>query len=82
MNTTSPRASRLARLTRREWTLVVLGVGVWLGLASAGVWFVHQLTRSTQSCGGQIEARTAMPPGQSTGPRNALQLLTGTGRCK
>ena len=82
MNTTSPRTSRLARLSRQEWTLVVLGVGVWLGLAFGGVWFVRQFTRSTPSCGGEIEARTTIPKGQSTGPRNALQLLTGTGRCK
>ena len=77
-----PPAFSLARLTRREWTLIALGVGVWAGLAFGGVWFVHQLTRSKESCGGQIESRTAMPKGQATGPRNALQLLTGTGRCK
>jgi hypothetical protein len=63
--------------------LLVLGVGVWVALAFGGVWFVRQLTRSKESCGGQIEARTSMPKGQSVGgPRNALQLLTGTGRCK
>ncbi len=82
MSTTSASTPRPARLTRQQWTLVVLGVGVWVGLAIGGVWFVRQMTRSTQSCGDQIEARTAMPKGQSAGPRNALQLLTGTGRCK
>ena len=75
-------ATRPSRLTRKEWTLVALGLGVWVALASGGVWFVHQMTRSKASCGGQIEARTAMPQGQATGPRNALQLLTGTGRCQ
>ena len=82
MSTTSASTSRLARLTRQEWALVVLGLGVWVGLAFGGVWFVHQMTRSKETCGGQIEARTAMPKGQAAGPRNALQLLTGTGRCK
>jgi hypothetical protein len=82
MSTTSTRSFRLARLTRREWMLVALGLGVWVGLAFGGVWFVHQLTRSKESCGGQIEARTAMPKGQATSARNALQLLTGTGRCQ
>ena len=76
------QAPRLARLTRREWTLVALGVGVWGALAFGGVWFVHQMTRSRASCGGQVEARTATPAGQSPGPRNARQLLAGTGRCQ
>ncbi len=62
--------------------LIALGLGVWVALAFGGVWFVHQMTRSKESCGGQIEARTAMPKGQTAGPRNALQLLTGTGRCQ
>ena len=82
MSTTSTRSSRPARLTRRQWLLVALGVGVWVALAFGGVWFVHQMTRSKESCGGRIEARTAMPKGQAAGPRNALQLLTGTGRCQ
>ena len=64
------------------WIYGALGVGVWVALAFGGVWFVHQMTRSKESCGGQIEARTAMPKGQTAGPRNALQLLTGTGRCQ
>ncbi len=76
------RTTRRSRLTRQEWTLLALGLGVWVALAFGGVWFVHQMTRSKESCGGQIEARTAMPKGQTAGPRNALQLLTGTGRCQ
>ena len=75
-------APRRLRLTRKEWTLVALGLGVWVALALGGAWFVHQMTRSKASCGGQVEARTAMPQGHATGPRNALQLLTGTGRCQ
>ena len=74
--------SRPTRLTRVQWALVVLGLGVWVALALGGVWFVHQFTRSKASCGGQIEARTTQPKGQATGPRNSLQLLTGTGRCQ
>jgi hypothetical protein len=82
--TSSPRArsSRLARLSRREWTLIVLGLGVWVALAIGGLWLVHQFTRSKSSCGGQIEARTSQPRSQVQGPRNALQLLTRTGRCQ
>ena len=76
------RTTRRSRLTRQEWTLLALGLGVWVALAFGGVWFVHQMTRSKESCGGQIEARTAMPKGHTAGPRNALQLLTGTGRCQ
>jgi flagellar biogenesis protein FliO len=71
-----------ARFTRQEWTLIALGLGVWIALAFGGVWFVHQFTRSKASCGGQIEARTTQPKGQAAGPRNSLQLLTGTGRCQ
>ena len=71
-----------ARLSRKEWSLVALGLGVWLALGAGGVWFVHQMTRPGESCDGhQIEARTAQVKGTPTGPRNALHLLTGTGRC-
>ena len=77
-----PQAFRLSRLTRKEWALVALGLGVWVALAVAGVWFVHQMTRPKASCGTPIEGRSALPQGQTGGPRNALQLLTGTGRCK
>jgi hypothetical protein len=72
-----------ARLTPREWALVALGVATWVAIIAGGVWFVHQMTRSKASCGMQLEARTTQPrttPAQ--GPRNALQLLTGTGRCQ
>jgi flagellar biogenesis protein FliO len=72
----------LARLTLKEWTLIMLGLGVWIALAIGGIWLVHQFTRSKASCGGQIEARTAQPKGQAANPRNSLQLLTGTGRCQ
>ncbi len=76
------QALRPSRLTRKEWALVGLGLGVWVALAGAGVWFVHQMTRAKESCGTPIEGRSAMPPSQAGGQRNSLQLLTGTGRCK
>jgi hypothetical protein len=69
-------------LTRREWGLIALGCAAWIGLIAGGVWFVHQMTRSTAACGTQLEARSLKPrttPGD--GPRNALQLLSGTGKC-
>lgn len=74
---------RRARLSRREWTLVAFGVLAWVAIIAGGVWFVHQMTRSKAACGTQLEARSAQQrstPG--TGPRNALQLLTGTGKCQ
>jgi hypothetical protein len=75
--------SRLSRLTPKEWALVALGVGTWVAIAAAGVWLVHQMTRSTSACGTQLEARTTQAhPTPAAGPRNSLQLLTGTGRCK
>ncbi len=75
------QASRPRRLARQEWALVALGLVVWLALAFAGMWFFHQMTRSKAACGGQIEARSLQPKAAPAGPRNALQLLTGTGRC-
>jgi hypothetical protein len=75
-------AARRAGLSRKEWTLVAFGVATWVGLIAGGVWFVRQMTRSTAACGTQLEARSlkpATPPG--AGPRNALQLLSGTGKC-
>jgi hypothetical protein len=73
---------RQPRLSRKEWTLVALGVAVWVAIIAGGAWFVHQMTRSQAACGTVLEARSlqvhAAPAG---GPRNALQLLSGTGRC-
>lgn len=74
--------ARLAGLSRKEWTLIALGLATWVAIITGGVWFVHQMTRSTAACGTQLEARSLKPattPG--AGPRNALQLLSGTGKC-
>ena len=70
-----------ARLSRKEWTLVVAGLLTWVLLISGGVWLVHQLTRKAENCSGAVEAPTRQVKGAPTGPRNAVQLLTGTGRC-
>ncbi|HYP32704.1 MAG TPA: hypothetical protein VES00_12590 [Burkholderiaceae bacterium] len=73
---------RPRRLSRKEWALVALGAAAWVAIIAGGVWFVHQMTRSQATCGTPLEARSLQPhaaPGG--GPRNALQLLTGTGRC-
>jgi hypothetical protein len=72
---------RTARLSRKEWSLVALGLGVWIALGAGGAWFVHQLTRTPDSCGSAAEPQTRQA-GSSTNPGNALQLLTGQGRCK
>ena len=79
----SPLATRLALLSGKEWALIALGVGMWVAIIAGGIWFVHQMTRSTSACGTQLEARTTQAhPTPAAGPRNSLQLLTGTGRCK
>ncbi len=74
-------ARPLAALTRREWTLVAAGVLAWILLAWGGVWLFHQLTRKPDSCASAAEASTHQVKPASGGPRNAVQLLTGTGRC-
>ena len=74
---------RSSRLSRKEWALIALGALAWLAIAAAGVWFVHQMTRSTAACGTALEGRSLQGhAAQAAGPRNSLQLLTGTGRCK
>jgi hypothetical protein len=73
--------ARTARLSRREWTLVALGLGVWIALGAGGVWFAHQLTRPKDSCGNAAEPQTKQIQG-STSPGNGLDVLTGQGRCK
>ena len=78
MNTAARSPGRLAR---REWALVALGLVTWILLAWGGVWLVRQLTHPPQSCASAAEAPTRQAKGASTGPRNAVQLLTGTGRC-
>jgi len=71
-----------ARLTPREWTLVALGLAAWVAIIAGGVWFVHQMTRSQAACGTPLEARGLQPKSApAAGPRNSLQLLTGTGKC-
>jgi len=72
--------STLTRLTRKEWTLVALGLCAWLAIGAGAVWFVHQLTRPKAACGMQIEARSTRQSAAAS-PRNALQLLAGTGKC-
>ncbi len=78
MNATA-RPSR--GLSRKEWTLVAAGLLAWVLLIWSGVWLVHQLTRKPENCTGAVEAPTRQVKGGPTGPRNAVQLLTGTGRC-
>ena len=74
-------ATRSDGLSRREWTLVVAGLFAWIVLAWGGVWLVRQLTRSPANCVAAGEAPTRQVKGTATGPRNAVQLLAGTGRC-
>lgn len=73
--------ARTARLSRKEWSLVALGLGVWIALGAGGVWFVHQLTRTRDSCGSAAEPQTKQTKG-STNPGHSFNVLTGQGRCK
>jgi hypothetical protein len=75
--------ARTTRLSRKEWTLVALGVGVWVALAAGGVWFVHQVTRQREACGNTTEAPTRQAKGAAaTAPATAFTILTGTGHCQ
>ncbi len=74
-------SARLARPGAREWWLVALGLVAWIAIGLGGVWLYRQMTRPPASCGTPLEARSASSKTTSAGPRNALQLLTGTGRC-
>ena len=69
------------RLARREWALVALGLVTWILLAWGSVWLVRQLTRRPENCTSATEVPTRQVKDTSNGPRNAVQLLTGTGRC-
>lgn len=76
-------ATLAARLSPKEWALIVLGLVTWVAIFAGCAWFVHQMTRSQASCGTSLEARSLQPRSTpAAGPRNALQLLTGTGKCK
>ena len=77
-----PAGRSPGRLSRREWALVSLGLVAWIAIAAGGVWLVHQMTRAPESCGAPADAPTSQAKGALTSPRNAFQLLTGTGRCK
>ena len=80
MNDPTPRTTRFSR---KEWALVVFGLGAWVALAAVGVWFVHQVTRQRQACGSPAEAPTRQAKGAAaTTPATAFTILTGTGRCK
>ena len=70
------------RLSRRELALVAVGLAAWVAMAAGGLWFYRQMTRAKASCGIAVEARSLKEAGHDDGaPRNALQLLAGSGRC-
>ena len=70
------------RFSRREWVLVGCGLVAWVAIGTGGVWLVRELTHTPESCGAPVDAPTSQGKTAPTSPRNALQLLTGTGRCK
>jgi hypothetical protein len=75
------RPALAARLSPKEWVLVALGVGVWIGLGSGGVWLVHELRKPKESCNSMADSQTTQAKG-STAPGNSFNVLTGQGRCK
>jgi hypothetical protein len=62
--------------------LVSLGLLAWVGIGVGGVWLMRQMMHTPESCGTPAEVPTSQVKGATTSPRNAFQLLTGTGRCK
>jgi hypothetical protein len=72
---------RPGSLSRREWALVAVGVLAWVLLAWGSLWLVRQLSRPPEGCVAAADAPTRQVKGAPTNPRNAVQLLAGTGRC-
>ncbi len=75
------RPALAARLSRNEWALVALGVGVWIALGSGGTWLVHELRKPKTSCSSTADPQTTQVQG-ATSPGNSFNVLTGQGRCK
>lgn len=75
------RPAFAARLCRKEWGLLALGLAVWVALGCGGAWLVHELRKPRQSCSGNVEPQTTQAQG-STAPGNSFGVLTGQGRCK
>lgn len=75
------RPSLAARLSRKEWALIALGVGVWIALGCGAAWLVHELRKPQASCSDTSEPQTTSVQG-STAPGNSFSVLTGQGRCK
>ena len=71
-----------ARLSRKEWSLVALGLLTWLAIAATGIWFVRQVTQDRAACAPAADAPTHQVKGATAGPGNAFQAITGQGRCK
>ncbi len=78
MNATPIRLS----LSRKDAALVALGVVAWMVIGLGGAWLYHQLTRLPGDCGTAVEGKATSTRSTPGGPRNGLQLLTGTGRCR
>jgi hypothetical protein len=75
------RPALVARLSRKEWALVALGVAVWIALGAGGVWFVHALAKPKESCGSIGDPQTTQAKG-GTSPGNSFKVLTGASECK
>ncbi len=73
--------SRRRTLSRKEAVLVALGLGAWVAIGLGGAWLYHQFTRPAAACGTALEGKSTPTKAAAGGPRNGLQLLTGTGRC-
>ncbi len=69
-------------LSRKDAALVAMGVVAWIAIGLGGAWLYHQLTRPPGDCGTAVDGKTMQTKATPGGPRNGLQLLTGTGRCR
>lgn len=74
-------AANATRLSRKDWTLVALGLVTWIAIAAGGIWFVRQVTQHREACSAPADAPTRQVKGSTAGPNNAFQAITGTGRC-
>ncbi len=69
------------RLSRRDLSLVALGLAVWIALAVGGTWWVHRVAEMQKSCGGARDPQATQSSGTNS-PGHGLRMITGQGSCK
>jgi len=80
---TDANASTPSRhLSRRDRTLLVLGLFAWIVLIGAGTWFVQRLHAMRAHCQDALESPTAPQASNGATPGNGLRTLTLPTMCK